>query len=275
MQSHLKNHYGNRVDLSIFKDALFQIDHCSDCDFYWQVNVLSEPNMNLLYNQWIDLESSREKQAQKNREKKLNKVLILHNLLNALNLRGQNLKILDFGGGWSTFAQAAALFQYEAYLLETSEEKREFARCRGIHAIESLSATEDNFFDLVILNQVLEHVPEPRRLLSSILPKVKPGGGLYVAVPETNVREPVLAKGSFEPLEHINSFTPHSLGKLMRTVRLELTPFYSAHCGLSLNQVIHTVMKNAKTFFRSKVPGRLGKPALRGLPVHTFALGRR
>ena len=249
MTSYLSSYYEGRVDLSLFIGESFLINYCESCDFYWQQNVLTEEYAEILYTEWGSLEKSREKQKTKKRKKKINKLLILNNLLNALNLNNPDLRILDFGGGWSTFAQAAVYLGYEAFLLETSEEKREFARSKGVQVIHSMDEVEESFFDLIILNQVLEHIPFPKTILESLYPENQKRGGLYVAVPQVDPDEPIIAKGSFEPLEHINSFTPTSLIKILKTTGYDPVGVASSYSALDRETLTRTLVRNAKTQF--------------------------
>lgn len=58
-------------------------------------------------------------------------------------------------------------------------------------------------YDVVTAFQILEHVEEPRRLLRSLRRLVRPGGSVYVSVPNLERS----TKSPFEPLDH----PPHHL----------------------------------------------------------------
>lgn len=82
-------------------------------------------------------------------------------------------------------------------------------------------------YDLVACSQVLEHVPDPRALLQTMLTALSPGSLLYLEVPhEALVRE---HPGSLElaPLkrhwhEHINFFTEQALRTLVEAMGLQV-----------------------------------------------------
>jgi SAM-dependent methyltransferase len=45
------------------------------------------------------------------------------------------------------------------------------------------SAIPENSFDLVILNHVIEHMPDPIPILATLCEKIKPGGYIWIAFP--------------------------------------------------------------------------------------------
>ena len=50
-------------------------------------------------------------------------------------------------------------------------------------ALDGMKKFEDNFFDGVIMRSYLEHEAQPREVLEACYDKLKPGGGIYVKVP--------------------------------------------------------------------------------------------
>ena len=79
-----------------------------------------------------------------------------------------------------------------------------------VYSYKSLNSFDDNTIDLIISNQSLEHIPDIRNNLELIEKKLALGGITYITVPNSSIKQKLLKKGPFQPLEHINSFTPKS-----------------------------------------------------------------
>lgn len=82
-------------------------------------------------------------------------------------------RLLDFGCGKGQFLKQAATMGWSAVGIETSGERAGFARdCYGAQVYESLykkGLIASGNFDLITLNHVLEHLPEPMSLLRELL----------------------------------------------------------------------------------------------------------
>jgi 2-polyprenyl-3-methyl-5-hydroxy-6-metoxy-1,4-benzoquinol methylase len=72
-------------------------------------------------------------------------------------------------------------------------------------------------FDLVTLLHVLEHVPDPRETLNACRALLRPGGALFVALPNAGSPEACLFGSAWYHLDlprHLWGFTPSSLTRL-------------------------------------------------------------
>lgn len=96
------------------------------------------------------------------------------------------MTVLDYGCGAGVSLMEAAALGADAYGIEADPNVRQVVdalRLR-IHI-----GTLDDFphrdvkFDLIVLNQVLEHIPDPTKLLARLSGMLKPGGRLVLAVP--------------------------------------------------------------------------------------------
>lgn len=130
---------------------------------------------------------------------------------------GKDARVLDFGAG-KCF--------YQKFFLETGfsdvhslEINRKFVTfARGTLGLDNVhldaAALEPRSFDLVISNQVFEHLIDPIEILqTSILPLVKPGGRVVFAVPNwASWNRPILGKRwvGYSPEDHIWFFSPDS-----------------------------------------------------------------
>lgn len=241
-------YYQGRVESDIFKGVSFRINRCERCDFYWHQNVLNKENLEKLYSRWIDPEKSRAKQERKSVK---DRMLISHVIARQLQLvqgiHGKP-KVLDFGGGWGTWALCAFALGCDVYLIETSGERVKFAQKKGLKVVHSLEEVAEDFFDLVILSQVLEHVPQPKQLLQSLMKLIRFGGGCSISVPNAKHNTQVLNKGPFQPLEHVNGFTRNSLRKIVMECGLDICKDYSLYSKLSPESLFKSLGRNIVLF---------------------------
>lgn len=73
-------------------------------------------------------------------------------------------------------------------------------------------------FDIIMLFEVIEHIPEPAEFIQSILPVLKPGGSLIVGTDNfTSAAVQTLAAGfpKWIPHEHVSFFSPQTLTALL------------------------------------------------------------
>jgi 2-polyprenyl-3-methyl-5-hydroxy-6-metoxy-1,4-benzoquinol methylase len=76
-----------------------------------------------------------------------------------------------------------------------------------------------NSFDAIIMNHVIEHVPNPREVLSACERILKPGGKLALATPNSSSWGRRLFRRSwrgFEPPRHLYLFSPVSMKKALQ-----------------------------------------------------------
>jgi 2-polyprenyl-3-methyl-5-hydroxy-6-metoxy-1,4-benzoquinol methylase len=226
MKNYINSYYGGRINSKIFGDNNFSIFYCRDCDFYWQGSILIDKYLSLLYSSWIDkFESFTKHNNKKNLLDRLNILSFLSRCINSqMDLRNRNdIKFLDFGGGWGDFATCAKALGCDVFLYELSSDRVDYAISQGIVCINNSQLINyKNSFDFILLNQVLEHVPYPKKFLDEIYLLLKPGGIMFVSVPNANVFSNYIEKGPFQPLEHINCFTPKSLRLLVENANFTI-----------------------------------------------------
>lgn len=78
--------------------------------------------------------------------------------------------------------------------------------------------SKNNFYNLVLLNQVIEHILDINILLTKTNNLLQKGGYIYISTPNINSASAFVFKGDFEhfiPPEHINYFNIKSLSSLL------------------------------------------------------------
>jgi ubiquinone/menaquinone biosynthesis C-methylase UbiE len=125
-------------------------------------------------------------------------------------------RVLDCGCGAGEYVRALALRGADAFGVEFDEDKLAAAHDPDLAArlsagdLEAL-AFPDRSFDLALLNEVLEHVPDDRAALAELRRVLRPGGRLIVLSPtrlypfETHG---VFLRGSGRRLPHTLPFVP-------------------------------------------------------------------
>lgn len=132
-------------------------------------------------------------------------------------------RVLDAGAGFGKALLAFKQAGYDVQGLEPSEHRAAFVRdMLGIacETVQLESAPFGEEFDLVVMQHVMEHVREPVAAVRAARRLLRPGGRLYVAVPNF-WREP--APQSVHYIPHHSLFTEHALRLLLERagVRVE------------------------------------------------------
>ena len=81
------------------------------------------------------------------------------------------------------------------------------------------SGLAESSFDVVVMAQVLEHVPRPREELLAVRRLLRDGGLFYANVPNYRTLPIMLGRDDFvlnAPMAHVNYFTPATLTELCR-----------------------------------------------------------
>jgi 2-polyprenyl-3-methyl-5-hydroxy-6-metoxy-1,4-benzoquinol methylase len=140
--------------------------------------------------------------------------------------------VLDFGCGTGSFL---ALLQAEFGIadvegLEISAEARERARTAyGLEVAGSVHELRRESYDVVLLLEVIEHVPDPNAFFAEVARLVRPGGTVLITTPAVdNFEGRYMARhcAHYTAPSHVSLFTT----KAMRTL-LERHCFVPVHCA--------------------------------------------
>jgi hypothetical protein len=153
-----------------------------------------------------------------------------HELMSlSAHLGKPRLKVLDYGAGWGLWPIIATRLGHDASATELSPDKADHMIREGVTVIGDEDIHRHRF-DVINLEQTLEHLPAPRTLLEMLVPSLS--GVLKIAVPNAAyARIEDFERGDFSrlpillPFEHVNGFTRQSLTALIESVGLrEIRP---------------------------------------------------
>ena len=171
------------------------------------------------FNWWDDLGTVNEKEVYRQSAYKPFMVYVLEKILPKL-IHRDNLKGLDIGCGAGTFLKVLHNAEVKAYGLDSSKSiiskitQEGFADVRGQLLTDELY--EDNFFDMITLWNVLEHVPNPEEIIRLCYKKLNDGGILFVKVPNIAFHGPFskIFKTDLFPNVHLFNFSVKSINIL-------------------------------------------------------------
>lgn len=159
------------------------------------------------------------------------------------------LRFLDVGCGGGHFVRAAQILGFEAYGIEVDRQAAENAQKKGLNVLKGSLPHPDlpsDSFDLIKLMHVVEHVPDPNALFIEVAKLLKPGGVIWVDVPNQASFMAVMKKGLhflglgdygyLQPPLHLTAFNKKSLKALFRET------------GFSAKKIMRSSPVDNKTF---------------------------
>lgn len=143
-------------------------------------------------------------------------------------------RLLDYACAAGHFMEQASKRGWEAYGLDIAPWTRIAAERRGVANVSIGTLDEisfpDKYFDFVNAAQVFEHLPNPKKDLAEICRILRPGGVLYIDVPNYRTLPIIFNKDDFmlnDPPQHINYFTAKTVHRLLSTPDLEIVKVYA------------------------------------------------
>tara|TARA_Y100000589_G_scaffold50379_1_gene41971 strand:+ start:6523 stop:7452 length:930 start_codon:yes stop_codon:yes gene_type:complete len=242
------------VDPFINKKVLLY--KCNKCKFIFHKYIPDNKTLNFIYTKLINRSYSLEK-YNKNKfsnSQKANK--LLYRLKSAIKISPfKKINYLDFGFGWGCMLYKAADIGLVPYGIEYNKLQKEMISKHNIKAYTSIDKLRDKEndnvrFSIITINQVLEHLKDPKEALEEIRKISAKTSILYIAVPkymnDKNLsKSDILKKGSLQPFEHLNCFSRKSIKMLAQKTNWKLLGFYSIFNNLFLilrNYNIFTIL---------------------------------
>ena len=265
--------YYNSECAAALPPGTYQVEKCDRCATLFQAEVGDEQLLSLIYGEWLDHVRDPEAELPAYAFDVANPRLSRdgHEIMTAAAFLRRplgSLTTLDFGMGWGGWARVAHQLGCRSFGCELSENRIAYARRHGVTTV-SLREAETLNADLINMEQVLEHLTDPRAVVASLARALAPGGVLKIGVPQPTGAEEALANNRIrypdimpiQPLEHVNCFNAGALADLgrehgLRPVRPHLAArfAYLAHGGVDPRFPRNTLKEAIRPFytFRSK-----------------------
>lgn len=163
---------------------------CKACGVYSMVPVPSEPELSQLYERYTDEGPIRVSTGAGSRYPRLRR--LFHRFTGDVDPRDfvtvpQGGRVLDYGSGQATYLSTYHADGVDIWGAEVTEKLVDASTAAGlkVRKVEDFNSIpfEDGFFDVVYLMQVFEHLRDPHRFMRELARIVRPGGQLYLAVP--------------------------------------------------------------------------------------------
>lgn len=210
----------NAYNNSIVSELLYEPAQCNRCHFIYLTEVLSDMGMGLLYNEWLDKEMLRVHYS------KLPHIIYHEHIVSILRKHfraKQQPTLMDFGAGYGRFVEMSVQKGFKTFAFDISADKNDFMDNMGVTILNNLTNYK-NYFNVIWVNQVLEHVSDPLSIVKTLADSLTEDGYIYIAVPDcTTVKKLIaqkpLSQEQFKllsPHQHINAFTNETL-KLLGT----------------------------------------------------------
>lgn len=164
---------------------------------------------------------------------------IANYLINSENLiyvvKERDGRLLDIGCG---FGDSLFFFRekgLECYGIEIDSRAASFCREQGLKVSQQTTLDfldfPDNYFDVIILAQVIEHIVNPDTLLKEIMRILRPGGKVYITTPNfSSYLRPIFRgfwiSGWFLPF-HLHLFSADSIRKFAGKFGFSVSNIYT------------------------------------------------
>ena len=138
-------------------------------------------------------------------------------------------KLLEIGGGKGSFVKYLPTKNYTG--IEFSTKAREMAAKNNIkmenELIQNYVKKKQNFFDVVVSFQVLEHVSDPKNFIEAKLRALKIGGKMIITVPSEDSFLKYVTNGLFNmPPHHVTRWNDKTFHFLSKKYELKIINIY-------------------------------------------------
>ncbi len=198
--------------------AQVDIVECADCTFAWQFPLVrtAEQSVEHFEDAYTDQGENKSEYFEPEKKKKIAKLEMA--FLGELNVQDKTL--LDIGAGAGTFSAVAASEGWEVTAVDPAIDAKRLLDYPSVTVIKGSTDQIEvgKMFDVVVLWDVIEHVPNPLGFIDDIKKFVKPGG--WIVLETGNYKGADRVMGGNEhwiyQLDHRWYFAPESLRHLIQ-----------------------------------------------------------
>ena len=203
---------------------------CSNCGFIFPNIDCTRINNyeNEIYNNYHESTLSiNESKNKKYRNSKLIKER--YNYCYYQNFKNNKKKVLEVGFGQADFLTYLKKKNIPCFGIEYNKALVDFAKNKNLKvSFGNMEKLQDNFYDLVVMFDVIEHFIDPVKKLKIIYKKLKKGGLLIFYTPNVESLGFELMKDKqnlIQPFYHLNFLSKQSLKKICKITNFEITKY--------------------------------------------------
>lgn len=209
---------------------LFEIWHCSDCSLRFTQSIPEQNSIGRYYKSEDYISHSDTNKGIVNRLYRVVRSIALKRKRNIIHSYTHLSKgsLLDVGAGTGAFASFMRNSGWTVSALEPDEQARK--KAADLHSIQieassALFGMEENRFDAITLWHVIEHVHSLHEYIDQLKKILKPGGFLFIAVPNYTSYDAILYKefwAAYDVPRHLYHFSPVAMRKLLQQHGLQV-----------------------------------------------------
>ena len=241
----IKNIYkepSNRT-INSFKNKEIALCKCNECNFIFHNYIPDSNTLNIIYTKLINPNISFEKYKKTKSLKKQKAKKLLERLKSSIKInQSKKINYLDFGFGWGYMLEESLNIGLKPCGIEYDKLKKNLISKKHIQAFTSLDElgsveNDKDRFSIITINQVLEHLKDPKETLERLRKISSKTSILYISVPKYFYKKKlsksdIFKKGPLQPFEHLNCFSRKSIKKLAQKTSWELLGFKSTILNL-------------------------------------------
>lgn len=191
----------------------------------------------------------------------------LKNKLKLINSEAEKGHVLDIGAGTGDFLSLLKTNGWHITGIEPNDKAKKIAISKGITFASSTEKLQTHSFDVITMWHVLEHVPDVQNQISELKRIVKPGGTIFVAVPNFNSFDAHYYGNfwaAYDVPRHLWHFSKTAIDKLFKVQDLKVVKvlpmkFDSFYVSLLSEKYKTGKMNFIKAFFIGLKSNRYGK----------------
>lgn len=138
-------------------------------------------------------------------------------------------RVLDVGFGRAHFLWCLQSLGADVHGIELDDQAIAFARELGIAQVRKATidaCADDRPYDLIVLNDIVEHPLEPAKLLQGCANLLVPGGLMLIWTPNGGAARGIAAPVTFRvDLEHMQYLTPEACARMAGVLGLQIAHF--------------------------------------------------
>jgi ubiquinone/menaquinone biosynthesis C-methylase UbiE len=186
-------------------------------------------------------------------------------------------RLLEVGSGGGDNLRALQNIGWVVEGVDFDPEAVETARRKGLHVRQGLLEEQqypDEHFDAVTMSHLIEHVPDPLRLLLESRRVLSPGGRLVVVTPNVASIGHRLFSAAWLPLDpprHLHLFSPRALSSLADRAGFQKRRVFTTIREAGNVFIASRNIKHSERYVWGSVQPRLLKKAAKGMAFMEWA----